>query len=72
MPSMRTIQVAGRDCRVVLTMPLYTWQAKGDVCGQSVEVAGFKTEIEAFRAWKLAAHALAKTLAPPADSTRSA
>jgi hypothetical protein len=61
MPSLRTATIAGQSCRVVLTIPLYTWQAKGDVAGQAVEVSGFKTESEAFRAWKLAANRLAVT-----------
>lgn len=66
MPSLRTTKIAGIECRVVITMPLYTWQAKGDLQGRPVEVRGFKTESEAFRAWKLAATELAKTLGLPA------
>jgi hypothetical protein len=69
MPSLRTTKIAGTECRVVITMPLYTWQARGDVQGQPVEVVGFKTESEAFRAWKLAAGELAKTAGPPAGSS---
>jgi hypothetical protein len=45
-------------------MPLYTWQAKGELQGKPVEVFGFKTESEAFKAWKLAAGEMAKTVSP--------
>ncbi len=68
MPSLRTTKIAGSECKVVITMPLYTWQAKGELQGQPVEVFGFKTESEAFKAWKLAAGELAKTAGPAAGS----
>ncbi len=60
MPSLRTVKIAGIECRVVLKTPLYTWQASGEFQGRTVSVNGFKTESEAYRAWKSAATKLAQ------------
>ncbi len=71
MPSLRTVKIAGIECRVVLKTPLYTWQASGELQGQPVVVSGFKTESEAYRAWKTAASQLAQKIAASQPAPQS-
>jgi hypothetical protein len=55
MPLARIAKIAGFECRVITRLQMYNWQAWGLFQGREIEVAGFATQEEAYRAWKRAA-----------------